>query len=351
MSKMQAKNFSFLLLILLLACTSGGQYATGAAYDEIDAVAACCVEPAVEYVALPVIQSPRFILIPESAPPGYPITVAFSYDFETLGGNVRAELLNAAGGRLSRAAFFDVPLEGSEFEGSEQAVMAAIIAVPSLSAFGDVTIRIESANGIVRELPFHIENRAFQSETIFLDARNTDIRIAPNPQRVAQSQHIWAVFNRTGTEIYSGEAFLRPVVSTRRTSPFGARRIFEYVTGGSDTTVHNGIDYGVPIGTDVFASARGRVVLSHYRIVTGYSIVIEHLPGVYSVYYHMDTLAVAEGELVEAGQFIGESGVTGLATGPHLHWEVRVSGEPADPDAFVARAVLDKNEIFRKLSE
>lgn len=297
---------------------------------------------------------PRFALLPASARPGYPVTVAFSYDFASFGDaaddpraqNLRAVLLNAQGRQLTRASFFALPLE----ESNGQAVKAAVMAIPSLSPIGAATIRIESAAGTIRYLPFIIEDRTFLSETIHLDQRNTALRTTPDPQRVAESQHIWGVFNRTGTAIYSWEPFLRPVTSTRRTSPFGSRRIFQYVTGESDTTVHNGIDYGVPTGTDVMASARGRVVVARSRIITGMSVVIEHLPGLYSIYYHLDSIAVREGDIVEAGAILGQSGMTGLATGPHLHWEIRVSGESADPDAFLSRPVLDKVEILSHLS-
>ena len=98
------------------------------------------------------------------------------------------------------------------------------------------------------------------------------------------------------------------------------------------------------------ASAAGRVVLARSRILTGNSIILEHLPGIYSIYYHLDNIAVSEGSIIEAGTILGESGATGLATGPHLHWEIRVSGENADPDAFLPRAILDKNEILTKMS-
>jgi murein DD-endopeptidase MepM/ murein hydrolase activator NlpD len=85
------------------------------------------------------------------------------------------------------------------------------------------------------------------------------------------------------------------------------------------------------------------------RIVTGNSVVIEHLPGVYSLYYHLDKIEVKEGDIVEAGTLLGLSGATGLATGPHLHWEVRVNGENTDPDVFTTRPILDKSLILSKL--
>jgi murein DD-endopeptidase MepM/ murein hydrolase activator NlpD len=72
---------------------------------------------------------------------------------------------------------------------------------------------------------------------------------------------------------------------------------------------------------------------------------------VYSLYYHLDSIQVVQGDPVSAGDLLGKSGSTGLAIGPHLHWEIRVSGENADPDAFLARAVLDKDAILGKLSK
>jgi murein DD-endopeptidase MepM/ murein hydrolase activator NlpD len=109
------------------------------------------------------------------------------------------------------------------------------------------------------------------------------------------------------------------------------------------------VDIGVPTGTEVHASAAGKVALARYRIVTGNTVVLEHLPGVFSLYYHMDSIAVSEGSVVQAGGVLGESGSTGLATGPHLHWEIRVSTENTDPDFFLSRPVLDKNDIINKI--
>jgi murein DD-endopeptidase MepM/ murein hydrolase activator NlpD len=160
---------------------------------------------------------------------------------------------------------------------------------------------------------------------------------------------LWAILSRTGNEVFSIDAFVPPVTSTRRTSFYGDRRIYEYVNGRTDTTIHAGIDYGVPTGTRVMACAAGRVVLARERIVTGNTVVLEHLPGLYSLYYHMNSITVSENSIVEAGAILGESGSTGLATGPHLHWEIRVSTEYADPDAFLGRPVLDKNGIINKL--
>ena len=284
---------------------------------------------------------PRFALSPERARPGEPMTVAYSGDSQ---GTMHASLYNAAGRRLARAVFFTLPREESEAD-----IMAALLAVPNTAAAGAVTIRIESGENLIRELPFRIESREFNSMTIQLNQQNTEIRTAPNPERTRESEQLWAVLARTGTEIFDPGPFIFPVASSRRTSQYGDRRVYEYSDGGTGTTIHAGIDYGVVTGTPVMASGRGRVALAQFRIVTGYTVVLEHMPGLYSLYYHMDSLAVSSGQIVERGEFLGESGNTGLSTGPHLHWEFRVSTEYADPDAFLSRPVLDKSHLMNKL--
>ena len=86
--------------------------------------------------------------------------------------------------------------------------------------------------------------------------------------------------------------------------------------------------------------------------IAGWSICIEHLPGLYSLYYHLDSLEVKTGDEVLTGTYLGKSGATGLATGPHLHWEIRLNMEAINPDFFVeAYPVIflqEKEKFFRQ---
>jgi murein DD-endopeptidase MepM/ murein hydrolase activator NlpD len=255
-------------------------------------------------------------------------------------------VLVSQGRRLARAAFFFMPPEGDQ-----QSFMAAVLAIPSTAQPGRVTIIVEGAGGIIGEIEMEIAEREFESEVIDLNPVLTGIRTDPSPQRTAESEHLWALLNRTGTEAHGYGRFSPPVESTRRTSLFGSRRVFRYSNGNSDVSIHAGVDYGVPTGTEVRACGPGRVVLARSRIVTGNSVIIEHLPGVLSLYYHLDTIAVTEGALVATGTLLGNSGSTGLATGPHLHWEIRVFGENADPDAFIARPIIDKDALLSKITQ
>jgi murein DD-endopeptidase MepM/ murein hydrolase activator NlpD len=265
------------------------------------------------------------------------------------GAEVKSAALTLGGKQLAKAAFFPVPAEGGK-----QAFMAAVLAIPSTAQPGRAVITVEGAAGIAGEIAITIAGREFAAEVIELNAALTGIRTDPDPQKTAEANHLWSILNRTGDEAgylnaFHFDKFNPPVTSTRRTSFFGDRRVYKYSSGRTDTSIHAGIDYGVPTGTAVTACGRGKVVLARNRIVTGNSVIIEHLPGIYSLYYHLDKIEVTEGFFVEAGTLIGLSGATGLATGPHLHWEIRVFGENTDPDAFIARPILDKDAILGKI--
>jgi murein DD-endopeptidase MepM/ murein hydrolase activator NlpD len=288
-------------------------------------------------------------ILPSHPRPGDPVTVwiipRLSSNVETA--RIKKAALFRGEKRLSLASFFAVPA-GAE---NEQPLVAAVLAIPSTSESGFASIRVLDGEETLADIPIIIAEREFVSEEIELNQDLTNIRTVPDPQKTAESELLWSVLSKTGTGIYCPGNFVPPVTSTRRTSFFGDRRVYKYSDGSRDTAIHAGVDYGVPTGTPVFACGNGRVILARPRIVTGNSVVIEHLPGVYSLYYHLDKIEAVEGTMAAAGGRIGLSGATGLATGPHLHWEIRVSGENTDPDAFIARPILDKDAVLAKISD
>lgn len=284
----------------------------------------------------------RHVLIPDGPRPGEPVTLVIDAGRE----GEEALLLNDGGGLLTKARFFST----AGVPGLEP-FRAAVLAVPSTARPGPALLRIEKNGEKTAEIPLVIGERSFAAEEIVLNDALTGLRSVPDPRKTAESEQLWSILSAAGDRIYHAGTFLPPVTSTRRTSFFGDRRVFRYSNGTSDTSIHAGVDYGVPTGTEIRACGSGKVVLARPRIVTGNSVVIEHLPGVYSLYYHLDRIDAVEGTLVPAGALLGLSGATGLATGPHLHWELRVSGENTDPDAFLRRPVLDKDTILSKMSE
>jgi murein DD-endopeptidase MepM/ murein hydrolase activator NlpD len=95
--------------------------------------------------------------------------------------------------------------------------------------------------------------------------------------------------------------------------------------------LHAGIDIGAPIGTPVWASKAGQVILAGQQSGYGNAIVISHGNGLTTLYGHLSRISVSEGQQVRQGQVIGASGNTGESTGPHLHFETRVGGTARNP--------------------
>lgn len=185
-------------------------------------------------------------------------------------------------------------------------------------------------------LPSRLQMRSFPEEVLQLDDRNTSIKTDNSPERAAQIDKLNNIlFTTMPSDVFSLKKFTTPTESQRYTAYCGDRRTYVYTNGKSSTSLHYGNDYGVPTGTEVRSCAAGKVVMAENRISTGWSVVVEHLPGLYSLYYHMSELSVKEGDTVNQGQLLGKSGATGLATGPHLHWEVRLNGSAVRPEFFL----------------
>jgi murein DD-endopeptidase MepM/ murein hydrolase activator NlpD len=185
------------------------------------------------------------------------------------------------------------------------------------------------------ELPLTVGEKAFPTNTLRLDKGNTAIMNDVSPERKAQSERLnQVVLTRDKNGVHQTSPFGRPTTGTHITLIFGSRLVYAYSDGTNYTSEHFGTDFRATTGTPVYASARGKVVLAEDRIVQGKAVVIEHLPGLYSLYYHQSAFWVKVGDIVQEGQHIGNSGATGLATGPHIHWEMRLNALAVNPDYF-----------------
>jgi len=115
------------------------------------------------------------------------------------------------------------------------------------------------------------------------------------------------------------------------TSPFGPR--IDPFFG--KMALHPGIDLREPTGTPARATAAGKVVSAGWRGGYGNMVEIDHGNGLVTRFGHLSAILVSEGQSVESGETIGRVGSTGRSTGSHLHYEVRVDGEPVDPMRFL----------------
>jgi murein DD-endopeptidase MepM/ murein hydrolase activator NlpD len=99
--------------------------------------------------------------------------------------------------------------------------------------------------------------------------------------------------------------------------------------------LHTGLDFRAETGDPVRVTAPGTVVVSDWATGYGNLVEVDHGRGVTTRYGHLSSIAVQTGTAVEAGQVVGRVGSTGRSTGPHLHYEVRIGGEPVDPSRFL----------------
>lgn len=135
----------------------------------------------------------------------------------------------------------------------------------------------------------------------------------------------WTPRSRFVTPLAAGAAY-------EHSSPFGSRRTYG---GAAGLSAHAGEDYAAAPGTAVVAPAAGIVALAEPLFVRGNAVILDHGHGVFTGYWHLASLNVRAGERVDVGRVLGTVGNTGLSTGPHLHWELRISGVAVDPLQWV----------------
>ncbi|WP_044159236.1 M23 family metallopeptidase [Bacteroides reticulotermitis] len=99
--------------------------------------------------------------------------------------------------------------------------------------------------------------------------------------------------------------------------------------------LHAGVDIAAPYGTPVYASGNGKVVEARYSSSYGWYVEIRHAGGFSTLYAHLSKMYVKKGNDVRMGRHIGNVGHTGIATGNHLHFELRKNGKPQNPLQWV----------------
>ena len=152
--------------------------------------------------------------------------------------------------------------------------------------------------------------------------------LAPDKLK-AEKERLYALWSKISGPPRWREAFRFPIAEGFvRTSPYGTRRSYN---DGPVSSFHAGTDWSAPEGTPILAPAPGVIVLAEPLFVRGGAVIIDHGAGVYSNFWHMSQIDVKPGDAVDAGDQLGLVGTTGLSTGAHLHWEIRVDTVAVDP--------------------
>ncbi|OFW55119.1 MAG: hypothetical protein A2163_02640 [Actinobacteria bacterium RBG_13_35_12] len=190
----------------------------------------------------------------------------------------------------------------------------------------------------VEKLVGQAEQKANEIDGIYNEKKNLLSRTTTNKNALIQMEKQLEIQEAEVTRILEsykyGSApsgkFAWPVAG-RLISGFGNR--FHPILGYN--RFHSGIDLAAGYGTLVKAADGGQVIQAGYFGGYGYSIMLYHGGGFATWYAHLSSINVAMGQMVQRGQVIGLVGSTGLATGPHLHFEVRINGGPQNPLAYL----------------
>jgi murein DD-endopeptidase MepM/ murein hydrolase activator NlpD len=148
--------------------------------------------------------------------------------------------------------------------------------------------------------------------------------------RRANAQELLALGPRSAGAFLWTEPFL-PLRNAKVMSAFADRRTYVYQGREVDTQTHLGFDLAAVARTPVPAANRGVVLLARYFGIYGNSVVLDHGLGLATLYSHLSAIEVKEGQTVERGAVVGNTGATGLAGGDHLHFTTLVRGLPVNP--------------------
>ena len=220
---------------------------------------------------------------------------------------------------LGEAVF--IPLENNEY--------VAYIPVGFAQTPGQYTVTVR-ADDVEESCRVKVNMRDYSEQHMTISQETVDATRGAAGANEDYAKKIKTTFTIFDNIKYWTEPFIQPVQG-RISTEFG---LYRYTNGSKTATRHTGIDIAAAEGTNVPASNAGRVVFAGDVIITGNSVVIEHGGGLKTYYYHLSAINVKEGDLVEQGDIIGKVGSTGYATGPHLHFEVKLGEYPLSPWAL-----------------
>ena len=206
----------------------------------------------------------------------------------------------------------------------------ALVGLPLDTPVGEQKLDI-GLNDSSRPLPFQVAAKDYPVQKLKIANQKM---VTPDPEQLAR-------INAERDRQISIRSQFRQVPVTRTdlalpadgrlSSRFGLRRVFN----GEPRAPHTGLDVAVPTGTPIRAAADGVVTLVDDFYFNGKTVFVDHGQSFVSMVCHLEKATVEAGQTVRRGEVIGQSGSSGRATGPHLHWSVYLNGAAVDPALFI----------------
>ena len=208
-----------------------------------------------------------------------------------------------------------------------------LVAVSGTGAFfgaGEPELAIKAGDAPLWVQPWRFEDKEWNFDRVTLTGEAAEI----DAESIRlERERLFALWEHTTPVPQWAAPFRLPIDNYLAVSSnFGARRSYN---GGPFSSYHEGVDFSAYGGTPVLAPAAGTVILAELLYVRGGAVILDHGLGIYTGYYHMSSVAVTPGEIVQPGHLLGEVGTTGLSTGNHLHWDLLVNAIWVDAAAWL----------------
>jgi len=205
----------------------------------------------------------------------------------------------------------------------------AVIGIPLAAPLGAQSVTVRDRSGTY-DLEFTVGAKQYASQSLKVAPRQVNLSkadLARSVSDTARIQHALLLFSEPPPQSLR---FVQPAPGPRSSS-FGLRRIFN----GESRNPHSGMDIAAPTGTPVVVPIAGTVADTGAFFFTGNTVLVDHGRGFVSMYCHLSEIDVKPGEHLAAGTRLGAVGMTGRATGPHLHWALSLNRAWVDPELFV----------------
>jgi murein DD-endopeptidase MepM/ murein hydrolase activator NlpD len=205
----------------------------------------------------------------------------------------------------------------------------AVIGIPLSAPLGMRQVIVHTTSGR-QAIEFEVGNKQYVSQSLKVAPRQVDLSAADLARfnedriRIGRALSHW-------TDSAPESLRLPQPVPGPRSSSFGSRRIFN----GQARNPHTGMDIAASSGTPVRVPIAGTVVDTGDYFFDGNTVFVDHGRGLISMYCHLSSIDVQPGQRIAAGTRIGAVGMTGRATGPHLHWGLNLNGAWVDPALFL----------------
>ena len=205
----------------------------------------------------------------------------------------------------------------------------AVIGIPLATPVGQDHVTVREAAG-PREIDFTVAEKHYITQSLKVAPGKVDLSARDLARAARERETLDRVLSRWSEPAPSSLLWAAPVPGVRSSS-FGLRRVFN----GEARSPHSGMDIAAPTGTPVLSPAAGTVADTGSYFFTGNTVLIDHGRGLISMYCHLSAIDVHPGERLSAGSRIGAVGMTGRATGPHLHWAISLNRAWVDPALFL----------------